>query len=87
MSTTNQIIVYRNRSEAEIDRMIWEGDGTVQAVFLYLVCFIACVVFINYLIDKTELRYSKHKNKVLIGSSIPLAYGVLKFLGWFILWI
>jgi len=82
----SSIILYRNRSEMEIDRMIWEGNGAEY--FGYVVTIGIAFVLMTMLLQKF-LPYRKQNfvMPVAIVASIPLGILLGKALGWLILWV
>jgi hypothetical protein len=84
----NSIIIYRNRSEMEIDNLIWNGDGSAAAALGYVIAGAIMFVAITMILQKVlPFRFQKY----ILWISIPLAIpaGVLfgKLFGFLLLWI
>ncbi len=88
MYPNQSVILYRSRTEAEIDRLIWEGDGSFFVVFGFLIIWVLCFVVIYKLVDKFKLMWiwkNKSMTYICAGVATPVAYVVCKIINKLIL--
>lgn len=89
-AASNSIIIYRSRAEAEIDRMIWDGDGSSIAIFGYVLAMLVMFVFIYSMLDKfVPNKYNRGSLFLWVSAILaaPLGYAFGQLFGTLLLWI
>jgi hypothetical protein len=86
MQNGGSIILYRSRTEMELDKLLWSGDSSVFEFLVFL--FIAVPIFV-FVFSKLQRLFRSDLVVWLI--SVPTAltgsYIVCKLLAWLILFL
>jgi hypothetical protein len=84
MQQNGGIVMYRSRAEMEIDKMIWEGDGSTFEIFgTVLMMAIVGVITLSKL--QRKIRNTNVLYTVSIASALIGGYVLAKAFGWLVL--
>lgn len=73
------IVIYRSRAEMEIDKMLWEGDGSGVEIFVCVMLMaFATVIFYSQIQKRIGFRskFQKYAWPVSIAAGVPTGYGL-----------
>lgn len=73
----DSVIIYRSRTEAEIDKMIWSGDGTFIEVFVCLGIWVGVFIMTIKLLSNYNLFSKYNSRTTFLGKNItPISFFV-----------
>lgn len=88
-----QVIVYRSRTEAELDKLIWDSNGSFFEVGMFCVLYLGTFLALNSILTDLLRKYCRKNGRskitefiyrhfiLIIGLvSLPATYGVGKLL-------
>lgn len=88
-----QVIVYRNRTEAELDKMIWDNNGNFFEIGIFCLIYVGVFVALTRILTDQLRKYcrkngrskftefvNKHFTLIIALVSLPATYGAGKFL-------
>ena len=81
-----KVILYRSRTEAEIDNLIWNGNGVFLEVFVALGIWVAVLYGLYGALNYSSVRkfcfknkfFSYHIGKFIFALSLPITYVAYK---------
>jgi hypothetical protein len=90
-----RVIVYQSQAEAELDKLIWSGDGTFFKVGIFCLSWVTVFCALNRVYDARFMRNFSRKNYFsstvmlwIFGIiSFPTTYGICMLLNKLLLYI
>lgn len=94
MGNMDGIIIYRSRSEAEVDRLIWESPELMGSIFAFMIAIIGSILISFKLYElvciKCKVNYKKQKQWqwlvwVMTALQIPVYFKLITVTGKFLI--
>jgi len=84
----DRVIIYRSQGEAELDKLLWSGDGSFFEIGIFCLVFIGVFVGVSRILDNFITHKSNYFFKyflwIVVVVSVPLTYivwkGILKLI-------